>query len=426
MHAGNCGTSRGRKLLVVRAARGSSATVQKPNPVPQPAAYQQTLRRSFTLGGIGLHTGDQSLVRVLPAFAGEGRYFVRVPPGTNSDMWEVEQPQSRKLEDIGPSTRRSAGGAGGMNSALFFQFLEKCEDGDFDGSFAEYLQQLGPGLRTDTLFIDAETALLPEEEPTPGQPSEQRLQALAGNLQQGHRWCSVLGQGERAIWGVEHLLAALESCGVDNARIEIEGGRELPIVDGSAFGWAAQVQRAGLRPAPSASGSDAPVSKSIHSLQQEVTQRDGEGFITFYPGTSARVTVGVDCAEAPAIGRQWFTWSPEEAGHEHFRYALSPARTWFTSPDAVRALLKEGLLQGGPDYVSIIADGEDWLDPTMVRFPFDEAARHAVVDLLGDLSLLASPGGRGLPAGHIVAYRPTHELQAQFVRELQTTIDNLG
>jgi UDP-3-O-acyl-N-acetylglucosamine deacetylase len=37
---------------------------------------------------------------------------------------------------------------------------------------------------------------------------------------------------------VEHLLSALEGFGVDNARIEIEGGPEVPIVDGSALGWA--------------------------------------------------------------------------------------------------------------------------------------------------------------------------------------------
>ena len=40
------------------------------------------------------------------------------------------------------------------------------------------------------------------------------------------------------VQSVEHLLSALEGFGVDNARIEIEGGPEVPIVDGSALGWA--------------------------------------------------------------------------------------------------------------------------------------------------------------------------------------------
>lgn len=41
---------------------------------------------------------------------------------------------------------------------------------------------------------------------------------------------------------MEHLLSALEGCGVDNARIEIEGGSEIPIVDGSALGWVLNIQ----------------------------------------------------------------------------------------------------------------------------------------------------------------------------------------
>lgn len=42
--------------------------------------------------------------------------------------------------------------------------------------------------------------------------------------------------------GVEHLLSALEMLGVDNARIEVEGSHELPIIDGSALGWTVDVQ----------------------------------------------------------------------------------------------------------------------------------------------------------------------------------------
>ena len=41
---------------------------------------------------------------------------------------------------------------------------------------------------------------------------------------------------------MEHLLSALDSCGVDNARIEIEGGPEVPIIDGSALGWVLNIQ----------------------------------------------------------------------------------------------------------------------------------------------------------------------------------------
>lgn len=41
----------------------------------------------------------------------------------------------------------------------------------------------------------------------------------------------------------------------------------------------------------------------------------------------------------------------------------------------------------------------------MVRFPRDEAARHALVSLIGDLALMAEPGGSGLPVGHVVVFQ---------------------
>ncbi len=46
---------------------------------------------------------------------------------------------------------------------------------------------------------------------------------------------------------MEHLLSALEQCGVDNARIEVEGGDEVPIIDGSALGWVINIQVVRLR-----------------------------------------------------------------------------------------------------------------------------------------------------------------------------------
>ena len=50
---------------------------------PESKTYQRTVRRSFTLVGVGLHSGEWETVRVCPARAGEGRYFVRVAPGTD-------------------------------------------------------------------------------------------------------------------------------------------------------------------------------------------------------------------------------------------------------------------------------------------------------------------------------------------------------
>jgi hypothetical protein len=42
-------------------------------------------------------------------------------------------------------------------------------------------------------------------------------------------------------------MSALECCGVDNARIEMEGGQEVPVLDGSAQVWAINIIMVGLQ-----------------------------------------------------------------------------------------------------------------------------------------------------------------------------------
>ncbi len=42
-----------------------------------------------------------------------------------------------------------------------------------------------------------------------------------------------------------------------------------------------------------------------------------------------------------------------------------------------------------------------------------------MVDLLGDLALNATDGHSGIPVGHIVAYKPSHQLATLFVRALR-------
>ena len=73
----------------------------------------------------------------------------------------------------------------------------------------------------------------------------------------------------RSVHSVEHLLSALECCGVDNARIEMEGGYEVPVTDGSAQPWAINVVMAGLQPAHAHKGrGKPPVPQQELRLQQ--------------------------------------------------------------------------------------------------------------------------------------------------------------
>ena len=63
--------------------------------------------------------------------------------------------------------------------------------------------------------------------------------------------------------------------------------------------------------------------------QLTVTGPDGS-FISFLPDARTRLSYGINhAAEAPIIGSQWFSWSPEES--EHYRWAIAPARNYAPS-----------------------------------------------------------------------------------------------
>ncbi|OAY65678.1 putative UDP-3-O-(3-hydroxymyristoyl) N-acetylglucosamine deacetylase 5 [Ananas comosus] len=68
--------------------------------------------------------------------------------------------------------------------------------------------------------------------------------------------CTALCRGGARVRTVEHLLSALEAMGVDNCRIEIEGGDEVPLLDGSAKEWVEAIEHVGLCAAEDSNGNN--------------------------------------------------------------------------------------------------------------------------------------------------------------------------
>lgn len=64
-------------------AKAKKRSAKKAKEAPAPGLYQQTVKRSITRQGVGLHSGTSAVVRIRPAPAGQGRYFVRVPAGAS-------------------------------------------------------------------------------------------------------------------------------------------------------------------------------------------------------------------------------------------------------------------------------------------------------------------------------------------------------
>ena len=213
----------------------------------------------------------------------------------------------------------------------------------------------------------------------------------------------VTGAAHRVILGgadgvqtVEHLLSAAWALGVDNMDVDVDGG-ELPGMDGSALPLARAIRGAGLR------RQGAP--KAVLEVRRPVWVGNTGAWAVALPGPrfSAACIVTLD---PPGPGDQAATYDPERDAYEE---TIAPARTWGYEKDA-DVLRREGLALGASLENTLVIGGTGFLNTP--RFA-NEAARHKVVDLLGDLALT----GHAI-RGTVIAVRAGHGLHVALARAL--------
>ncbi|MEL6494348.1 MAG: UDP-3-O-acyl-N-acetylglucosamine deacetylase [Cyanobacteria bacterium J06623_7] len=272
-----------------------------------------TIKTVVELSGVGLHLGRETRVKIMPARAGEGRYFVRV--------------------DL---------------------------------------------------------------------PNVPVIPALVGTV--GETTLSTeLQVGTTKVRTVEHLLAALIGCHVDDARIEINGP-EVPLLDGSAQNWCEAIAQAGIEIRQGESASE------VITVPEPIWIRDGDRFVAALSAPQPRLTYGIDFPYE-AIGNQWHSWCPLD---NDFATEIAPART-FGFAEQIEQLRQAGLIKGGNLENALVCSDRGWVNPPL-RFT-NEPARHKLLDLVGDLSLLGQ-----LPTAHILAYKASHQLHVRLATKLAEII----
>lgn len=203
---------------------------------------------------------------------------------------------------------------------------------------------------------------------------------------------------------VEHLIAALSACGIDNCRIDIDGP-EVPIMDGSANPFVLQILAAGIK-----------------SLQQErmavvITKPlwISEGGIKagLVPYPEPAVDISIDF-EQSVIGKQRIATT---INSEIFYKHLSSART-FGFSEQIETLQKLGFAQGGSLQNAILIRNNAVVNPEGLRFE-NEFVRHKALDAIGDLALLGVK-----IVGCFVGQCSGHHLNNQLLRHLMMHSDS--
>jgi UDP-3-O-[3-hydroxymyristoyl] N-acetylglucosamine deacetylase len=187
---------------------------------------------------------------------------------------------------------------------------------------------------------------------------------------------------------VEHVMAALSGCGINNAIVEVDGP-EVPILDGSAAPFVRGILARGI------AAQSAP-SRAIKILRP-VEVSSGAAVARLVPNPVLEIAFEIDFSDA-AIGHQSKSLVMENGS---FVRELCDSRTFCRQAD-VDLMHEKGLALGGTLDNAVVVDGDRIVTPGGLRHS-DEPVRHKMLDALGDLALAGAPIlGRyeGLRAGH--------------------------
>ena len=252
------------------------------------------------------------------------------------------------------------------------------------------------------------------------------IDAVAENVIDTQRG-TVLGKGNIRISTVEHGLAALYALGIDNCFIQVNGP-EFPILDGSAAMYIQKIQEIGVEEL------NAP--KDWYIIRHKIEIKDGSSCITILPDDDFSLTA-MCSFNSKFINSQFATLDKIN----DFATEIAPARTFVFVRD-IEPLLNANLIKGGDlenalvivekpvsedalsrmaalfnvEKVGVLPDG--YLDNVRLHFP-NECARHKLLDLIGDFSLIGTR-----IRGRVTARKSGHRINTDMARIVREMIKN--
>jgi UDP-3-O-[3-hydroxymyristoyl] N-acetylglucosamine deacetylase/3-hydroxyacyl-[acyl-carrier-protein] dehydratase len=238
---------------------------------------------------------------------------------------------------------------------------------------------------------------------------------------------SCLQKDNIKIYTLEHAMAALYGCGIDNCLIELNGD-EFPILDGSARYYVEQIEKVGIQ--------EQEAERRFFTVKKkmEFLSEDGNTRITILPDEEYNVNTLV-AYNSPYLAMQYADYSSKQT---YFGKEIAPCRT-FVFLREVEFLLANNLIKGGDlDNAIVIVDRkmeQEEVDRLGKMFGYEniqvkegvlnnlelhfsnEPARHKLLDIIGDLALC----GRFIK-GRVIAERPGHKANTAMAKMLYKEI----
>ena len=256
------------------------------------------------------------------------------------------------------------------------------------------------------------------------------FEAIAENVVETSRG-TVIAKGDAKVSTIEHAMAALYAYNVDNCLMEVDGP-EFPILDGSAAYYVEALERVGTE--------EQTADRDYFVVHERIEYKDEAtgSSIVILPSEKFSANVLVTYP-SPILSNQFATMND----FSEFKSEISSCRT-FVFVREIAALLKMNLIKGGDlDNAIVIYDQEmseadvneltDTLNMPRINvsdlgylqkrpLAFDnEPARHKLLDLIGDLSLIGKP-----LKGHVIATCPGHKVNTDFAKKIYSEIKKQG
>jgi UDP-3-O-[3-hydroxymyristoyl] N-acetylglucosamine deacetylase len=210
---------------------------------------------------------------------------------------------------------------------------------------------------------------------------------------------TTLGIGDVKIHTVEHVLAALRAFDIDNVCVDLHG-IEPPAGNGSSDVFVKMIEQAGVI--------ELEATQPVAALKTPLWFSHNDVHLVALPSEIFRVSYTLHYPKNEAMGTQYFTFCLSQEG---FTKEVAPCRT-FSLYEELTYLMDRGLIRGGSLENAVVVHKGAIISKGGLYYP-DEAVRHKVLDLIGDLSLVGIPF-----SAHVIALQSGHASNCAFAKKL--------
>lgn len=211
---------------------------------------------------------------------------------------------------------------------------------------------------------------------------------------------TTLGTKECVIHTVEHVLAALSAYGIDNLIIELSN-LEPPVGNGGSELFVEMIEKVGIQ----FLGQE----RTIYKIKEPIYYSSGDISLVALPHDGFKLSYTLHYPGVRPLEAQFHS---VELTEKSFKEEIAPCRT-FALWEEISWLIDKGYIRGGSLANAVVVVKDAVLSKGGLHFK-NEAARHKILDMVGDFALTGIPF-----LGHVISIKSGHTTNYGFAKELK-------